>query len=90
MVISLLKKREFSVVILKVYMHMEFPKIIDSKISCIAICFSCRVTLMQFYSIQLTAFFDILKISTLELATDSFKFLVILVEFFSFSENVPR
>ena len=59
-ILSMLNKHEFSVAILKMYKHMKFPKLIDSKSPCLAICLiSCHVKLIQFYSIQLTVFFDI-------------------------------
>ena len=63
MMLSMLNKDEFSVAILKIYKHMKFPKLIDSKSPCLATyLISCHVKLIQFYSIQLTVFFDIPQI----------------------------
>ena len=46
MVLSMLNKDEYSVAILKIYKHTKFPKLIDSKSPCLAICLiSCHVFL---------------------------------------------
>lgn len=51
MMLSMLNKDEFSVAILKIYKHMKFPKLIDSKSPCLAI-----------YLISCHVFFDIPQI----------------------------